>query len=70
MTVARILNDLMNNMNQLHIQYELGGVQMDTVYFTILDGNIQDLYTLKINCDLKLYICRDKITIGIKVRWI
>lgn len=68
MTVARILNDLMNNMNQLHIQYELGGVQMDTVYFTILDGNIQDLYTLKINCDLKLYICRDKITIGIKVR--
>ena len=68
MTVARILNDLMNNMNQLHIQYELGGVQMDTVYFTILDGNIQDLYTLKINCSLKLYICRDKITIGIKVR--
>ena len=68
MTVARILNDLMNNMNQLHIQYELGGVQMDTVYFTILDGNIQDLYTLKINCALKLYICRDKITIGIKVR--
>ena len=68
MTVARILNDLMNNMNQLHIQYELGGVQMDTVYFTILDGNIQDLYTLKNNCGLKLYICRDKITIGIKVR--
>lgn len=41
---------------------------MDTVYFTVLDGKIQDLYTLKINCGLKLYICRDKITIGIKVR--
>lgn len=68
MTVARILNDLMNNMNQLHIQYELGGLQMDTVYFTVLDGKIQDLYTLKINCGLKLYICCDKITIGIKVR--
>ena len=64
MTVAQILNDLMNNMNLLHI----GGLQMDTVYFTILDGKIQDLYTLKINCGLKLYICRDKITIGIKVR--
>lgn len=68
MTAAQILNDLMNNMNLLHIRYELGGLQMDTAYFTILDGKIQDLYTLKINCGLKLYICRDKITIGIKVR--
>ena len=68
MTVAMILKDLMNNMNKIQIQYELGGLQMDTVYFTVLDGKIQDLYTLKINCGLKLYICRDKITIGIKVR--